>query len=151
MGSRPLIFRPVRLVFSFLTTLNKGGIIMATHKRHNPKSMAAPTNNLYAHGLEVEAGCRTLYIAGQVGVRKDGTIASTVEEQTEQVISNIKDILADAGMTLADIVKINAYLLKPEDIFTYAGIRNKHLGGNPPATTAVVVAGLAVKEWLVEV
>jgi 2-iminobutanoate/2-iminopropanoate deaminase len=124
---------------------------MATHKRHNPASMAAPTNNLYAHGIETEAGCRTVYVAGQVGVRRDGSIGSTVEEQTEQVMANIKAILESAGMTLDDIVKVNAYLLKPEDIFTYAAIRNKHLGGNPPATTAVVVAGLAYKEWLVEV
>jgi enamine deaminase RidA (YjgF/YER057c/UK114 family) len=113
--------------------------------------MAAPTNNLYAHGVETEAGCRTVYVAGQVGVRRDGSIASTVEEQTEQVMANIKAVLESAGMTLGDIVKVNAYLLKPEDIYTYAGIRNKHLGGNPPATTAVVVAGLARKEWLVEV
>lgn len=122
-----------------------------TNLRHNPKSISAPVNNLYAHGVEVPSGSRHLYIAGQVGTRRDGTIAPTVEGQTEQIMENIKAILAEAGMTLGDVVKITAYLLKPEDILTYAGIRNRYLGGTPPATTAVVVAGLAFKEWLVEV
>jgi 2-iminobutanoate/2-iminopropanoate deaminase len=125
---------------------------MAPHKRHNPSSIAAPANNLYSHGVETQAGCRMLHVAGQVGVRPDGTIASTVEEQTEQVMANIKAILESANMALSDIIKINSYLLKADDIIPYARIRNKHLGGIvPPATTAVVVAGLVKPEWLVEV
>lgn len=121
------------------------------NRRHNPASMAPPAQNLYAHGVEVPAGSRQLYIAGQVGVRPDGTISGDLAEQTEQIMSNIKAILAEAGMDFTDIVKINAYCLKPEDIFTYANIRNRYFHGSPPATTAVVVSGLAVKEWLVEV
>ena len=120
--------------------------------RRNPQSISAPVNNLYAHGVEVPAGSRQLYIAGQVGTRLDGTIAADLPGQVEQVMANIKAILAEAGMTFADIVKIKERLcLKPEDILTYAGIRNRHLGGSPPATTAVVVVALAYPEWLVEV
>ncbi|MGI6852528.1 RidA family protein [Mesorhizobium sp. 1B3] len=59
-------------------------------------------------------------------------------------------ILASAGMDFSDVVKITAYCLKAEDIITYAGIRNRHFAGNPPATTAVVVAGLALPEWKIE-
>jgi 2-iminobutanoate/2-iminopropanoate deaminase len=119
--------------------------------RRNPASIGAPVQNLYAHGVEVPSGSRQLYIAGQVGTRPDGTIASDLPSQVEQVMSNIKAILAEADMTFADIVKLSAYLLKPADIFTYAGIRNRYLAGSPPATTAVVVAALAKPEWLVEV
>ena len=125
---------------------------MATvNLRHNPASIAAPTNNLYAHGVEVPAGSRHLYVAGQVGTRPDGTIAPDVPGQTEQIMANIGAILAEAGMGFADVVKITAYCLKPEDIYTYAGIRNRYFAGSPPATTAVVVAGLANPGWLVEV
>src|SRR5262249_41704041 len=92
-----------------------------------------------------------LHIAGQVGTRPDGSIAKDLEGQVEQIMANIKAILADAGMELSDIVKINAYCLKPADILTYAAVRNRHFAGSPPATTAVVVAGLAYPEWLVEV
>lgn len=119
--------------------------------RRNPASMAAPTQNLYAHGVEAPAGSRYLFTAGQVGTRRDGTIAPDLSGQVEQIMDNIKAILAEAGMGFEDVVKINAYCLKPEDIFTYAGIRNRHFKGSPPATTAVVVPALAKPEWLVEV
>lgn len=118
--------------------------------RHNPPTMAQPTKNLYAHGVEVPAGSRQLYIAGQVGVRPDGSISSKFEEQVEQMMRNFEAILASAKMSFADVVKINAYCLTAEDIITYAGIRNRYFAGNPPATTAVVVAGLALPEWRVE-
>ncbi|HEV7370710.1 RidA family protein [Arenibaculum sp.] len=119
--------------------------------RHNPATMAAPTNNLYSHGVEVPAGSRRLYVAGQVGTRPDGTIAGDLDGQVEQIMTNIEAILADAGMDLGDVVKLNAYCLKSEDIMTYAALRNRYFKGAPPATTAVVVAGLALPEWLIEV
>ena len=123
---------------------------MTKNIRHNPAGMAPPTKNLYAHGVEVPDGARRLYVAGQVGVRPDGTMPETLEEQTEQMMENFRMILASAGMSFEDIVKINAYCLKPEDIITYAGLRNRHFSGNPPATTAGVVAGLALPEWKIE-
>ena len=119
--------------------------------RHNPSSMAPPTRNLYAHGVESPIGSRHHHIAGQVGTRPDGSIAPDLEGQTEQIMKNIEAILGSAGMSFADIVKINAYCLRPEDILTYAAIRNRHLAGSPPATAAVVVSALALPEWLVEV
>lgn len=121
-----------------------------SNRRHNPAGMAAPTQNLYSHGVEVAGGARQLYIAGQVGVRPDGTLPDTLEGQTEQMLENFRMILASAGMDFSDVVKITAYCLKPEDIITYAGLRNRHFAGNPPATTAVVVAGLALPEWKIE-
>lgn len=119
--------------------------------RHNPDAVAPPTGNLYAHAVETTVNSRQLFVAGQVGVRLDGTLPGSLEEQTEQVLENLKAILASAGMGFEDVVKINAYCLKPEDIITYAKIRNQYFAGNPPATTAVVVAGLALPEWLIEV
>jgi enamine deaminase RidA (YjgF/YER057c/UK114 family) len=123
----------------------------SANTRHNPKSMAPPTRNLYAHGVESPTGSRLLHIAGQVGTRPDGSIAPDLAGQTEQIMANIKAILADAGMDFSDIVKINAYCLKAEDILTYAAIRNRYFEGSPPATTAVVISGLAFPEWLIEV
>ena len=122
-----------------------------TNTRHNPAAIAAPARNLYAHAVEVPAGSRHLHVAGQVGTRPDGSIAPDLEGQVEQIMANLQAILADAGMGFGDIVKINAYCLKAEDIVTYAGIRNRHFAGSPPATTAVVVSGLADPGWLVEV
>ena len=65
-------------------------------------------------------------------------------------MENVRAILTSAGMTFADIVKFNAYCMSPEDIITYAGIRNRFLDGARTATTAVVVSGLADPAWKVE-
>lgn len=123
---------------------------MTKNIRHNPAGMAPPTQNLYSHGVEVPDGARRLYVAGQVGVRPDGTLPDTLEGQTEQMMENFRTILASAGMSFSDVVKVTAYCLKAEDIVTYARLRNKYFDGNPPATTAVVVAGLALADWKIE-
>lgn len=120
------------------------------NKLHNPSTIAPPARNLYAHAVEVQANSRHLYVAGQVGVRPDGTVPEGFEEQTEQMMENIRAILASAGMTFADIVKFNAYCMSAEDIITYAGIRNRFFAGVQTATTAVVVSGLANPAWKVE-
>lgn len=122
-----------------------------TNKRHNPSEICAPTQNLYSHGVEAPAGSRILHVAGEIGVRPDGTLPTTLEGQVEQLMQNFKAILASAGMGFDDIVKVQAYCLSREDIFTYAHARNKYFSGNPPATTAIVVAGLASPDWLIEV
>ncbi|WP_048646813.1 RidA family protein [Nitratireductor soli] len=122
----------------------------SSNVRHNPAELAPPTQNLYSHAVEVPEGCRTLHVAGQIGVRPDGTIADTLEEQVEQLMKNFEAILASAKMNFADVVKINAYCLTAADIITYAGLRNRYFNGKPPATTAVVVAGLALPQWKIE-
>ena len=74
-------------------------------KVHNPRSIAAPIGT-YSHGIEVPPAARWLYVAGQIGVRPDGSVPSTIEEQTEVVWQNILAVLADAGMGIGDVVKI---------------------------------------------
>lgn len=81
---------------------------------------------------------------------RDGTPPATLEEQAEQLMANFEAILASARMGFADVVKITAYCLKPADIIAYADIRDRCFGGNPPATAAVVAAGLALPEWQIE-
>ena len=121
------------------------------NKVHNPGSIAPPFRNIYSHGVEVPTGARTLWISGQIGTKPDGSIAADCAGQAEQIMENIKAILAAAGMTFADIVKLNSYLVKAEDIPVFAPIRAKHLGSAKPAMTSVVVTALAQPTWLIEV
>jgi enamine deaminase RidA (YjgF/YER057c/UK114 family) len=60
-------------------------------------------------------------------------------------------VLGDAGMTTADLVKVTHYLLRGEDLAQYNPVRSKYLGAARPASTLVVVAGLARPEWRIEV
>jgi 2-iminobutanoate/2-iminopropanoate deaminase len=117
--------------------------------RHNPKAMPQPVS-VYSQGVEVPSGARWLYVSGQVGALPDGRMAEGFEAQAEQTWHNLLAVLGDAGMGVADLVKVNALLLRNEDYPVYNRIRTRFLGNARPASTALVVPVLANPEWLFE-
>jgi enamine deaminase RidA (YjgF/YER057c/UK114 family) len=119
-------------------------------KFHVPETVAAPGGS-YSHGVEVPPNARWLFVAGQIPVRQDGSIPATLEEQTEVVWQNILAVLAGAGMSIGDVVKITSFLTKHENFARFAQIRAKFLGGHRPASTSVIISSLAKPEFLVEV
>jgi 2-iminobutanoate/2-iminopropanoate deaminase len=119
-------------------------------KLFNPKAGPAP-NGPYSHGVIVAPNARWLYIAGQTGTRKDGSIPASVEEQTEVVWQNILAVLAEGGMGVTDIVKVTSFLTRAEDYPRFGPVRAKYLGSHRPASTLLVVSALARPEFLVEV
>jgi enamine deaminase RidA (YjgF/YER057c/UK114 family) len=118
-------------------------------KTYNPTTVAPPSG--YSHAVEVGPNSRILYLAGQLGVAPDGTLAKDIRGQTELVWTNIRHVLAAAGMELTDIVKMNHYLLRKEDIAPYREVRGKFLGEHRPAGTMLVIAALGREGALVEV
>ena len=121
-----------------------------THKFSTPEGVRAPTAP-YSHSVEVPAGERTLYIAGQVGYAPDGGVPEGIAAQTEQVFQNLKAVLAASGYAMADVVALRVFLVHREDREGFNVIRRKHLGDHRPASTLVFVAGLAAPNILVEV
>jgi len=119
-------------------------------KTHNPKSIAPPAAT-YVHGLEIPANARLFFVAGQTGIRPDGSIPETVEEQADQCWKNISVILAEAGLGIPDTVKITSFITKAEHVRRYGAVRDTYLGSHRPTTTLLVVQGLARPELLVEV
>jgi len=117
---------------------------------HNPASGAAPLG-AYSNGISAPAAGRWLYIAGQVGVEPDGRLAEGFAAQAEAAWRNLAAVLADAGMTAADLVKVTHYLLSRDDLAAYNAVRTRYLGAARPASTLVVVASLAKPEWRIEV
>jgi 2-iminobutanoate/2-iminopropanoate deaminase len=118
-------------------------------KTYNPTTVAPPSG--YSHAVEVGPNSRILYLAGQLGVGPDGTLAKDIRGQTELVWTNIRNVLAAAGMELTDIVKMNHYLLRKEDIAPYREVRGRFLGEHRPAGTMLVIAALGRDGALVEV
>jgi len=121
--------------------------------RHNPFPVLSNYGAIYAHGVEVPAGARTLHVSGQVGIDAGGdgrTVAGGFDGQCRQAIANLERVLDSAGMTLADIVKITVFLTRREDLPRLRDVRSERLAV-APAVTVVIVAGLHDPEWLVEI
>ena len=80
----------------------------ATINRINPPAVRAPAG--YNHAIEVINPARRVVIAGQVGVRPDGSIPDTAEGQIAQAFANLTAILAATGMTTDHLVKTTVRL-----------------------------------------
>jgi enamine deaminase RidA (YjgF/YER057c/UK114 family) len=119
------------------------------HIPHNPADGIYQTSGDWIHAVEVRNPQRFLYTAGTMGLEVDGTPGADLDRQLVLLWDNIRRILADADMTVDDIVRVTSYL---RDV-AYAGpngdARVAALGGRAVATTAVVVATLE-DDWLVE-
>jgi enamine deaminase RidA (YjgF/YER057c/UK114 family) len=119
----------------------------------NPKSILAPPG--YTHVVEVTGPGRTVYIAGQVGVDRDGKVASgagDVRAQMVQAFENLKAALAEVGATFKDVVKITNYLVDVAHVQDYREIRDRYVNtAAPPASTLLVISRLAREGWLFEI
>ncbi len=104
----------------------------------------------YSQAIMVEAG-RTLYVSGQVGLNADGACPPEFSAQAQRVFVNLGGVLAAAGMDVEDIVKLTVFLTDAADYRNFQEIRAAFLGDHKPASTLLVVAGLARAEWKVEV
>jgi enamine deaminase RidA (YjgF/YER057c/UK114 family) len=120
------------------------------NKKHNPTTIAPPAGR-YTTAIEVPPNARWLHISGLVGMEKDGSVPPGIEAQVENIWRNMKAVLADADMTLDDIVKVTIFLTKPENIGPYRDARDRWMGDARPASTLVVVSQLVRPEWLCEV
>lgn len=116
----------------------------------NPPGVAGPFAN-YVHGIEVDEAVRFVFGAGQAGVDADGRIGDGIEEQARLVWRNIAAILAEADMTVADIVQLTMYLLRREDYPAARAVREEALGESRPTSTLLYVVGLANPAWLIEI
>ncbi len=85
-----------------------------------------------------------LFISGQIPINPDTneTVKGSIEDQTTQVISNIKAILESAGMDLGDVVKTTLFLKSLEDFDKVNNVYKRFFKDNPPARSTVEVSRL---------
>src|SRR5215813_1933631 len=107
----------------------------------------------YSQVVEVKGG-RTLYIAGQIAVDKNGNLVGRGDfrAQVKQVFENLKARLKEVGASFKDVVKLNYYLTDASDLQALRETRNSYINTeNPPASTLVVVKQLVREEYLLEI
>jgi 2-iminobutanoate/2-iminopropanoate deaminase len=85
-----------------------------------------------------------LYASGQIGLSPatGALVGDDVESQARQVTANLSAVLAEAGLTTADILKVNIFLTDMGDFPLVNGIYADWLGEHRPARATVAVAAL---------
>jgi 2-iminobutanoate/2-iminopropanoate deaminase len=85
-----------------------------------------------------------VFVSGQLALRSGETemVGDSIQEQTEQVMANLRAILEEAGSGLERLVKTTVYLT---DLGDFAGMNEvyaRHVGEQPPARATVEIAAL---------
>jgi enamine deaminase RidA (YjgF/YER057c/UK114 family) len=120
----------------------------------SPASLPPPVG--YSHIAKVNKGT-IVYIAGQISSDASGNLVGEgdFDAQVEQVFRNLRIAVEAAGGTMADIVKLNYFLVAEVEqaaVPRLRAIRDRYLNvAHPPASTLVVVSRLARPGWLIEI
>lgn len=107
----------------------------------------------FSQAVKVE-GAQTLVIcAGQTATGDDGSPPSTSDmgEQIQIALNNLIKVLGEAGMTMADVVRVNIYTTDVDELLGAYGSAAELLGDNLPAMTLLGVSRLAFPELKVEI
>jgi enamine deaminase RidA (YjgF/YER057c/UK114 family) len=121
-------------------------------ERINPGELARPSG--FSHAVSAPAG-RMVFLAGQIGMDRDGKVAGGVVPQFEQALGNLLTALAAAGGQPADLVSLTIYLVDVEDYQAHGreiGAAWRRLTGTGyPAMAGVGVTRLWDPAALVEI
>lgn len=108
----------------------------------------------FVHGTAVPADARTVYLAGQAAVDDQGnpTHAGDMVAQVDASLDNIETILREAGMTLANVVRLNIYTTDVDAFFAAHPtlVARLDAAGCKAASTLLGISRLAFPEMLVE-
>jgi enamine deaminase RidA (YjgF/YER057c/UK114 family) len=108
----------------------------------NPEALSKPPG--YTHVVEATAPARIVYIAGQLGVGRDGKVVGDFRQQAVQTFENLKSALAAVGAQFQHVVKLNNYLVDMTDLPVFREVRDSYLlPKDRPASTTLAIAGLA--------
>src|SRR5690625_1401366 len=92
-----------------------------------------------------------LYASGAIGIDPEtGEIAEGIENQTIQVMENLKAILSEGNATFSQVVKFTIYLQSMDDFATVNDLYSRYLEKPYPARATIEVSRLP-KDVLVEI
>jgi len=118
-------------------------------ERIHPAGAPAPRG---PYSPAVRAG-DTIYVSGQVPVDAvtGHVVTGDVRAETRQVLTNIRNILAGCGASLADVVRCAVYLTDATDFKAMNEVYAEFFGEARPARTTIIVAALPLPGAKVEI
>jgi enamine deaminase RidA (YjgF/YER057c/UK114 family) len=112
-------------------------------------------NPSFSQIVVTEGNGKTIYIGGQNAVNTNREIIGkgNIQEQTKQVMDNIKIALNACTASFDNIVKMNIHILQGQNVYAAYQESQKYLSSvsTPPAITVLIVAGLANPDFLIEI
>jgi len=102
---------------------------------------APPAVGPYSQGIRTDS---FVFLAGQIPLVRDTGkfVDGGITEQTEQVITNIKALLATQKLDLSNVVKATVFLADMAEFTAMNEVYAKYFTGTPPARSTVQVARL---------
>lgn len=114
---------------------------------------SGPFKDFIAQGVQVG---NILYMSGQVGMDADGKAGGDINEQATLAYKNIKEVLAEFGATMDNIVDETVFITDMKELMSNVGgvygARAKAYGGLPEVSQTVVqVVSLVRPELKIEI
>jgi enamine deaminase RidA (YjgF/YER057c/UK114 family) len=108
----------------------------------------------YSQGAVVSGAARTLYCSGQAAMDAAGEPrhAGDMAAQLALSLDNLDAVLGEAGMSLANLVRLGVFTTDVDLLFQHYGLLASRLGAAAvaPTTTVLGVARLALPVLMVE-
>ncbi|MBF0660291.1 RidA family protein [Rhodococcus sp. 105337] len=108
----------------------------------------------FNQGEVVSGHTRTLYCSGQTAMNADGAPQheGDMAAQVALSLNNLEGVLAEAGMSLADLVRLNVYTTDVDLLFQHYGVLASRLAAAraAPTTTMLGVVRLAIPGQMIE-
>lgn len=123
---------------------------MPTISFANPPGLPTPAAR-YSMTAEVAGAARWVLVSGQLPIAADGSVPDDHGAQADLVIAHIAAALAHHGLGWGDVVKLTTYLTTREARGPWQARRDALFPGPPPASTQVIVSGLADPRCAIEV
>lgn len=120
----------------------------------NPDTVFDSLQYGFSQAVAVPAMARRLLLSGQVGVDREGnTVAPDLAGQTEQALDNIERVLAAAGGRMDQVAMLRIYIAESarHEQQVIADALRARFPRNPPASSWILVSGLSLPEWLIEI
>lgn len=116
------------------------------HSDKTPAPLSA-----HSDAVLIPPGAQILVSSGMLGMRKDGTIPESIEDQIAAAFDNAEAVLEEVGMSFSDVVKMTAFITDAAYRDAYRAERARRVGDPPPASTRIVITALSQPDLKVEI